>query len=128
MRLVARSARIPVPRIVEAGLVTVTRTGDLASSSSGKMFSCSVFITVGRASEGGLVASTSPRRRTSLLSAATQPVFDRSTQRSPSASGIRNSGVASDRVLRTDEHKSELQSLMRISYAGLCLKKKNHIE
>src|SRR3546814_1890262 len=69
MRLVARSARIPVPRIVEAGLVTVTRTGDLASSSSGNMFSCSVFI-------------------------------------------------------RSEEHTSELQSLMRSSYAVFCLKKK----
>src|SRR3546814_7668904 len=26
---------------------------------------------------------------------------------------------------RTEEHTSELQSLMRISYAGFCLKKKN---
>src|SRR3546814_20403241 len=55
MRLVARSARIPVPRIVEAGLVTVTRKGDLASSSSGNMFSCPVFLTVRRRSEGGVV-------------------------------------------------------------------------
>src|SRR3546814_10327068 len=28
-------------------------------------------------------------------------------------------------VLRSEEHTSELQSLMRISYADLCLKKKN---
>src|SRR3546814_9190447 len=28
-------------------------------------------------------------------------------------------------VLRSEEHKSELQSLMRISYAVFCLKKKN---
>src|SRR3546814_8147529 len=28
---------------------------------------------------------------------------------------------------RSEEHTSELQSLMRISYAVLCLKKKNHI-
>src|SRR3546814_7208635 len=27
---------------------------------------------------------------------------------------------------RSEEHKSELQSLMRISYAVFCLKKKNH--
>src|SRR3546814_9856093 len=27
---------------------------------------------------------------------------------------------------RSEEHTSELQSLMRISYAVLCLKKKNH--
>src|SRR3546814_4640653 len=31
-----------------------------------------------------------------------------------------------DRRPRSDEHTSELQSLMRISYAGFCLKKKNH--
>src|SRR3546814_9076856 len=28
---------------------------------------------------------------------------------------------------RSEEHTSELQSLMRISYAGFCLKKKKHI-
>src|SRR3546814_3653174 len=35
---------------------------------------------------------------------------------------IRNSVKA---LARTEEHKSELQSLMRISYAVFCLKKKN---
>src|SRR3546814_2521364 len=30
------------------------------------------------------------------------------------------------RVLRSEEHTSELQSLMRISYAVFCLKKKKH--
>src|SRR3546814_3785777 len=29
-------------------------------------------------------------------------------------------------LLRSEEHTSELQSLMRISYAGLCLKKTNN--
>src|SRR3546814_5969172 len=29
--------------------------------------------------------------------------------------------------VRSEEHTSELQSLMRISYAVFCLKKKNHI-
>src|SRR3546814_8391729 len=32
--------------------------------------------------------------------------------------------AARDRRLRSEEHKSELQSLMRISYAVFCLKKK----
>src|SRR3546814_10669284 len=32
--------------------------------------------------------------------------------------------VAANLILRTEEHTSELQSLMRISYAVLCLKKK----
>src|SRR3546814_6695357 len=30
--------------------------------------------------------------------------------------------------LRSEEHKSELQSLMRITYAFYCLKKKKHVE
>src|SRR3546814_10727248 len=30
-------------------------------------------------------------------------------------------------AVRSEEHTSELQSLMRISYAVFCLKKKNHI-
>src|SRR3546814_6490747 len=30
--------------------------------------------------------------------------------------------------MRSEEHTSELQSLMRISYAVFCLKKKNNIE
>src|SRR3546814_18317509 len=32
----------------------------------------------------------------------------------------------SDRVVRSEEHTSELQSLMRISYAVFCLKKKKN--
>src|SRR3546814_1175037 len=33
-------------------------------------------------------------------------------------------GVAAQQVVRSEEHTSELQSLMRISYAVFCLKKK----
>src|SRR3546814_9596509 len=33
--------------------------------------------------------------------------------------------VISAQALRSEEHKSEIQSLMRISYAVFCLKKKN---
>src|SRR3546814_7624237 len=36
--------------------------------------------------------------------------------------------VASTAGLRSEEHTSELQSLMRISYAVFCLKKKIHIK
>src|SRR3546814_2726987 len=35
-------------------------------------------------------------------------------------------GEAIDQRARSEEHTSELQSLMRISYAVLCLKKKNN--
>src|SRR3546814_2247742 len=38
------------------------------------------------------------------------------------------SSAASVRMRRSEEHTSELQSLMRISYAVFCLKKKNSIE
>src|SRR3546814_2943957 len=34
--------------------------------------------------------------------------------------------IVIDHVLRSEEHTSELQSLMRISYAVFCLKKKKH--
>src|SRR3546814_10387031 len=36
----------------------------------------------------------------------------------------RDRGVLRGIVFRSEEHTSELQSLMRISYAGFCLKKK----
>src|SRR3546814_7341441 len=37
-------------------------------------------------------------------------------------------GIAIDSDGRSEEHTSELQSLMRISYAVFCLKKKTHAE
>src|SRR3546814_10905535 len=39
--------------------------------------------------------------------------------------GIKSAGLAADAV-RSEEHTSELQSLMRISYAVFCLKKKKN--
>src|SRR3546814_4940281 len=44
--------------------------------------------------------------------------------RTPSIPGHELAGVVSA-LGRSAEHTSELQSLMRISYAGLCLKKKH---
>src|SRR3546814_4025509 len=37
-------------------------------------------------------------------------------------------GEAGEWDYRSEEHTSELQSLMRISYAVFCLKKKNHLD
>src|SRR3546814_2873569 len=45
-----------------------------------------------------------------------------------SPSHIRRSASCEDRGRRSEEHTSELQSLMRISYAVFCLKKKNRIQ
>src|SRR3546814_2164766 len=42
----------------------------------------------------------------------------------PPYGGIRAIELATGRMLRSEEHTSELQSLMRISYAVFCLKKK----
>src|SRR3546814_3045571 len=47
----------------------------------------------------------------------------------PSAAPIREDGscsVANAPAIRSEEHTSELQSLMRISYAVFCLKKKKN--
>src|SRR3546814_5716867 len=41
---------------------------------------------------------------------------------------VRQEAVAHDRCIRSEEHKSELQSIMRNSYAVFCLKKKNKIQ
>src|SRR3546814_18652974 len=46
------------------------------------------------------------------------------TTRSSSRSGSRQSSSLSPSPFRSEEHTSELQSLMRISYAVFCLKKK----
>src|SRR3546814_7280826 len=45
--------------------------------------------------------------------------------RTPSPGGAVHPRASS---IRSEEHTSELQSLMRISYAVFCLKKKNNIE
>src|SRR3546814_1561694 len=49
-------------------------------------------------------------------------VFDRIGRCGPCRRGFRGGGGPGGK--RSEEHKSELQSLMRISYAGICLKKK----
>src|SRR3546814_5904253 len=49
---------------------------------------------------------------------------------SPNSAGPITSIRPADRlrqIHRSEEHTSELQSLMRISYAVFCLKKKNHV-
>src|SRR3546814_2103899 len=65
----------------------------------------------GGRSRGG--AGVEPRRDAADVPVGAQPLLDRPVPcRSPD---------------RSEEHTSELQSLMRISYAVFCLKKKNKI-
>src|SRR3546814_1645054 len=51
-------------------------------------------------------------------------IFDEFGQAIENATGRRKGA----RILRSEEHTSELQSLMRISYAVFCLKKKNNTQ
>src|SRR3546814_8129416 len=69
-----------------------------------------------------------PRGRAIFVDA---PVSSMNTNRSGSRSGwalnhARRRARKSGRSCRSEEHTSELQSLMRISYAVFCLKKKTH--
>src|SRR3546814_2769502 len=49
------------------------------------------------------------------------------TGKGPFEIGYDEFGVATGLATRSEEHTSELQSLMRISYAVFCLKKKNKL-
>src|SRR3546814_6669731 len=52
----------------------------------------------------------------------------RSLRHGTNAVGVGNARVISERGIRSEEHTSELQSLMRISYAVFCLKKKKQVQ
>src|SRR3546814_4045016 len=65
-----------------------------------------------------MVAASSDLRR--LLSS---PVITREEQRRAMAAVLDKAGIGAI-TRRSEEHTSELQSLMRISYAVFCLKKK----
>src|SRR3546814_2702643 len=56
------------------------------------------------------------------------PIRDTLNRLSPLKQGIAREGLTSGKggTDRSEEHTSELQSLMRISYAVFCLKKKKH--
>src|SRR3546814_9967383 len=74
---------------------------------------------------GGTVAKPSKKRRLSvyLEPDVMKALAAHAARRDQSLSLIAEAGIAS--FLRSEEHTSELQSLMRISYAVFCLKKKN---
>src|SRR3546814_3964941 len=77
-------------------------------------------------SEGPPAASMSCSSRVaSQLSAETQPP---SSRRSSSAFLTPRFMLEGDAGQRSEEHTSELQSLMRISYAVFCLKKKTTVD
>src|SRR3546814_4570275 len=68
----------------------------------------------------------SKRSNTIAQDAATKSA--NATQSSPEATKKGKSIDPSILQARSEEHTSELQSLMRISYAVFCLQKKNHVK
>src|SRR3546814_8738128 len=70
--------------------------------------------------EGSLAAQQATNQ---LLALATKQQFQ--LQNLMAAQFRTDSLAAARRTQRSEEHTSELQSLMRISYAVFCLKKKN---
>src|SRR3546814_5047847 len=68
---------------------------------------------------GGIAARTMSRNPKSPSSAIAASIRDRSIV----LVGLMGSGKS---TIRSEEHTSELQSLMRTSYAVFCLKKNNH--
>src|SRR3546814_10369964 len=59
------------------------------------------------------------------LAAVAIPFIEVHLSNPPAREPFRRQSYFSDLAVRSEEHTSELQSLMRISYAVFCLKKKN---
>src|SRR3546814_10577458 len=73
-------------------------------------------------------ASAVPRAISAVQIDAPRPKAVRlASATAASASAARTIAAAGPKV-RSEEHTSELQSLMRNSYAGFCLKKKTHLK
>src|SRR3546814_10689570 len=70
---------------------------------------------------GGLLARR-PEERDAVAHLRHRLAQQKAARRAPPPAG--GSGQARPSQARSEEHTSELQSLMRISYAGFCLKKK----
>src|SRR3546814_8758410 len=75
------------------------------------------------------VSATTAARTLSQMSAATTAARTNkvriwSTDIDPASCGIAPKSMSNGKKIRSGEHTSELQSLMRISYAVFCLKKK----
>src|SRR3546814_6309863 len=77
-----------------------------------------------RQGEGASDAAAGNRRTCRLCAAAQGRDEPGAPHRRSRRRADRSRGTAGRRTMRSEEHTSELQSLMRISYAVFCLKKK----
>src|SRR3546814_8576593 len=89
-------------------------------------------IALANASEYGLTSSIFTRSLSSAMRAISELRFGETYVNRENFeaiqgfhAGVRKSGIGGTDGKRSEEHTSELQSLMRISYAVFCLKKKN---
>src|SRR3546814_8877250 len=84
-----------------------------------------------QAAEPGFAPCTSPGLALESASAHRSriPALDRHPNAKNAArrSGSKRERLQQSRTNKSEEHMSELQSLMRISYAVFCLKKKNNL-
>src|SRR3546814_1381887 len=73
---------------------------------------------------GGIMITTLPGAHAMQPGSAGRPFFGVRPQLVDAEGAV----LADEQGGRSEEHTSELQSLMRISYAVFCLKKKKHIQ
>src|SRR3546814_8457325 len=77
--------------------------------------------------DGHVMEGVDPNKRPVNMVFQSYAVFPHMTVARNVGYGLRVTGVAkAETDTRSEEHTSELQSLMRISYAVFCLKKKTH--
>src|SRR3546814_6623510 len=79
-----------------------------------------------RRSQGPNFRNPVPDSLDSQILSDAKPLFERG-ERMQLTYNVRNTHRAVGTRLRSEEHTSELQSLMRISYAVFCLRKKTKI-
>src|SRR3546814_7878953 len=109
--VVALATPLFVPLAAQAAsLITLDQAIDLALASDPTV----------KASEAGTSASLASLKQAGQLPNPTIGITAENFGGTGSVSGLRSAEY------RSEEHTSELQSLMRISYAVFCLKKKTH--
>src|SRR3546814_2892696 len=108
------------------GLVVGVDDVEPALVRAGFVLVASVLVDVRRRQDGVALDFGRQRDRAAHLRAGPLGRFDDIAGRTVDPAMIERLAPDPDLLVRLDAHTSELQSLMRISYAVFCLKKKNH--